>query len=190
MDTNLRAYVKVYKNAIPDEVCNQTVLYLQDANWKQEFFHKWTPEGGLEYAPPAEYLNNCHDIMPNNEQLLGLVWKSLEQYFIKDFNFPWCNNWTGFTKPKYNRYAKTHGMQLHCDHIHNVFDGQIKGIPVLSALMLLNDGFEGGEFIMFEDEVIPLEKGDIVLFPSNFLFPHKVTNITSGIRYTAICWTF
>ena len=40
-------------------------------------------------------------------------------------------------------------MAEHCDHISSLFDGQIKGIPMLSVVGQLNDNFEGGEFVMF-----------------------------------------
>ena len=44
------------------------------------------------------------------------------------------------------------------DHIHSIFDGNIKGIPVLSVVGLLNDNYEGGDFVMFEDYKVSLKK--------------------------------
>jgi predicted 2-oxoglutarate/Fe(II)-dependent dioxygenase YbiX len=32
--------------------------------------------------------------------------------------------------------------------------------------------------------------GDILLFPSNFMFPHEVKEITKGIRYSFVSWAF
>ena len=45
-----------------------------------------------------------------------------------------------------------------------------KGIPILSCLGVLNDDYDGGEFVMFEDFEIKLEQGDLLIFPSNFLY--------------------
>ena len=49
----------------------------------------------------------------------------------------------------------------------------------------------GGEFV-FD---LPGEKyqvgqniGDALIFPSNFLFPHQVNQITRGTRYALIGW--
>ena len=42
-----------------------------------------------------------------------------------------------------------------------------------SVLGVLNDDYEGGEFVLI-DEKIDLSKGDIIIFPSNFMYPHKV----------------
>ena len=79
-------------------------------------------------------------------------------------------------------------MALHCDHIHSLFDGERKGIPVLSVLGALNDDYEGGEFIMFDDYKIPLKTGDVVIFPSVFLYPHKVMPVTKGTRHSLVLW--
>jgi predicted 2-oxoglutarate/Fe(II)-dependent dioxygenase YbiX len=78
-------------------------------------------------------------------------------------------------------------MALHADHIHSMFDGERKGIPILSVLGVLNDDYEGGEFVLI-DEKIDLNKGDIIIFPSNFMYPHKVEPVTKGTRYSYISW--
>ncbi len=81
-------------------------------------------------------------------------------------------------------------MAQHCDHIHSLFEGKEKGIPILSVLGILNNNYEGGEFIMFENEEIKLNKGDILIFPSLFLYPHKVEPVKKGIRYSFISWVW
>ena len=81
-------------------------------------------------------------------------------------------------------------MNLHCDHIPTIFDGQRKGIPTLSLLGSLNDNYEGGDLILFDDFKIELEKGDLIIFPSNFLYPHRVEPVLSGVRYSYISWVW
>ena len=82
-------------------------------------------------------------------------------------------------------------MALHCDHIHDMFDGTRKGIPTLTILGLLNDDFEGGEFLMFDEEKeIKLKAGDIMIFPSVFLYPHKVAAVTKGVRDAFVSWVW
>jgi predicted 2-oxoglutarate/Fe(II)-dependent dioxygenase YbiX len=68
-----------------------------------------------------------------------------------------------------------------------MFDGERKGVPILSVLGLLNDDFEGGEFFMI-DKQREFSKGDILIFPSNFIYPHVVKPVTKGIRYSFISW--
>jgi predicted 2-oxoglutarate/Fe(II)-dependent dioxygenase YbiX len=50
--------------------------------------------------------------------------------------------------------------------------------------------YEGGEFIMFQDHEIKLKKGDLLIFPSVFLYPHKVEPVKKGIRYSFISWVW
>jgi hypothetical protein len=170
-----------------DVMCDKTVEYLQQVNWKPEIFY--VPYDNV-YKPPGMSLDVSEDTIPNHDEIMKLVWDSISTYIFKDLNVPWFNSWNGFTGAKYNRYSQTHGMDLHCDHIQSIFDGQKKGVPILTILIILNNDFEGGEFIMFDEEVIPFSKGDVLIFPSNFLFPHKVNAVTAGVRYSTVFWAW
>ena len=103
---------------------------------------------------------------------------------------PWHSGWAGYSSVRYNRYSQDRKMAEHCDHIHSLFEGKRKGIPILSCLGVLNDDYEGGEFVMFEDFEIKLEQGDLLIFPSNFLYPHRVEPVKNGVRYSYISWTW
>ena len=103
---------------------------------------------------------------------------------------PWFSSWQGYSAVRFNEYKENKKMALHCDHIHSMFDGQKKGIPILSVLGVLNDDYEGGEFILFDDYEIKFKKGDVVIFPSLFLYPHKVEPVTKGTRYSYISWVW
>lgn len=59
----------------------------------------------------------------------------------------------------------------------------------ISCSFILNDDFEGGEFAFFNREVkYKLDKGDAIMFPSNFMYPHEVMPVTKGTRYSIITW--
>jgi predicted 2-oxoglutarate/Fe(II)-dependent dioxygenase YbiX len=82
-------------------------------------------------------------------------------------------------------------MDLHCDNIHSIFaQDEHKGVPILSVICLLNDDYEGGELVFFEDKILTPSQGDVIIFPSNFLFPHEVKPITKGIRYSVVSWSY
>ena len=66
-------------------------------------------------------------------------------------------------------------------------DSCISANRALSAIYFVNDDYEGGEFYLI-DEKTDLSKGDIIIFPSNFMYPHKVEPVTKGIRYSYISW--
>jgi predicted 2-oxoglutarate/Fe(II)-dependent dioxygenase YbiX len=73
-------------------------------------------------------------------------------------------------------------MKMHHDHIHTIFDGERKGVPILSVLALLNDDFEGGE-LYYPDLNLSYtpSAGDLVIHGSRIT--HGVAEVKSGIRY-------
>ena len=81
-------------------------------------------------------------------------------------------------------------MSKHQDHITSLFTGDIRGIPILSIVAVLNENYTGGEFIMFDDYEIKFKAGDLIIFPSIFLYPHKVKPVKKGIRYSFVSWCF
>ena len=43
---------------------------------------------------------------------------------------------------------------------------------------------------MFEDKKIDTKKGDLLIFPSNFLYPHRIAPVTKGARYSYVSWVW
>ena len=59
----------------------------------------------------------------------------------------------------------------------------------LSAVLLLSDpkkDFSGGDFEIFLLGKVPLQKGQLILFPS--FIAHKVNEVTSGERRSLVVW--
>ena len=46
----------------------------------------------------------------------------------------------------------------------------------------LNDNYEGGELVFWKDYSIKLKKGEVLCFPSNFLYQHRVNPILNGVN--------
>lgn len=75
-----------------------------------------------------------------------------------------------------------HYQQLHMDCVAG--NNQRK----LTFDLFLNDNFEGGELQLLHNEVLAVKKGKLVTFPS--FLPHKVTAVTSGVRYVIFGWFY
>lgn len=59
----------------------------------------------------------------------------------------------------------------------------------LTVIMSMNDGYEGGEVALFNRELVyKLNAGDVLVFPSNFMYPHEIMPVTEGTRYSIITW--
>ena len=77
-------------------------------------------------------------------------------------------------------------MSKHVDNIHHSH-GQNYGYPQLTGLLFLNDNYEGGE-ILISGKCFKTKVGSALIFPSNFIFPHEVLEVTKGVRYSITCW--
>jgi len=78
------------------------------------------------------------------------------------------------------RYGKDQHFAAHADHGFSY-------VCTVSSVMYLNDNYIGGElhFPFLNYTYIPQE-GDIVFFPSTYLFMHAALPITAGTKYAAV----
>jgi len=188
MEKDLRSYLKVYNNWFDADICDKTISELKNNSWRQNTFYDSVNKQYETYSGNNE-LDISWDGVSTDQYLVDRIWSGYQLY-LQQLNFNWFNAWSGFSVIKFNRYNEDKLMAEHCDHIQSLFDGKQKGVPILTALGILNDDYVGGEFVMFEDEMIELKKGDLVIFPSNFLFPHRVEPVKSGTRYSFVTWAW
>ena len=85
---------------------------------------------------------------------------------------------------QYTTYQTDDHYTWHIDTLDREIDRK------LSFSLVLNDDYEGAELFFWDDYVVPLGKGDIIMFPSLFLFPHGVKEATKGKRYSAVSWAW
>jgi len=90
------------------------------------------------------------------------------------------------TNFRINKYGMGGFMSEHIDNIHHSHKQEL-GFPQASLLFFLNDDYEGGEIFIAEKMFKP-KKGSVIIFPSNFMFPHYVNKVTKGERYSIITW--
>ncbi len=86
-------------------------------------------------------------------------------------------------KYEYNEFKA--GYDFHTDMGHTCSERQ------LSISIALNNDYTGGEFVFnFNGQEVQYTQniGDVIAFPSSFMFPHKVNKIQSGTRYALIGW--
>lgn len=188
MSKKLEDYVKIYR-WLDTDLCDKIREELKDATWQQHVFYN----AGGEYVTVSgnRELDVSWADIPSKPELTQKVWEAVSKYILEDFKSPYFNGWQGFTNIRFNRYQHDRLMALHCDHIHDMFDGQRKGIPTLTILGALNNDYEGGEFLMFDEEKeFKIKAGEIMIFPSVFLYPHRVAPVTKGVRDTFVSWVW
>ena len=191
MKQNLKDYILHLDNWIPKNICQKSIEELSNNNWK-----KHTYSNGKTFIEKSKNgdkeLDICYgENLTYLKQLYDLIWKALEKYIvIEKLGGNTFDGWKGFSKIRFNRYNKNQIMSKHSDHIHSLFTGEKRGIPILSIVGVLNDDYKGGEFIMFDDYEIKFKVGDLIIFPSVFLYPHLVKPIKQGTRYSFVSWCY
>jgi len=186
---DLRDYVKIYDDVIDKTMCKQLIESIESQSWHTHGFYNSSTG---EIIHHQDELSVCHASGKIKDELQSKLWFVIERYILKDHAFmdQWFSGWSGYTAIRFNKYSENTQMHLHCDHIQSMFDGQRKGIPTLSIVGLLNDDYEGGEFVMWDDVEMPLKQGSIMIFPSNFLYPHRVKPVFKGTRYSYVSWVW
>jgi predicted 2-oxoglutarate/Fe(II)-dependent dioxygenase YbiX len=189
MDRDLSSYVVVLENWLDENICKQTIKELESAQWQQHTFYN-AQDGSYNTRSGSRELDisNGYNVSTKS-YIMQRIWDAYKEY-ITLLNFSWFDSWQGYSEVRFNMYKETRLMAEHCDHIHSMFDGERKGIPTMTFLGMLNDDYEGGELIMWGDEKIPMAKGSAVVFPSCFLYPHRVEPVTSGTRYSCVSWAW
>jgi len=177
-------------NLIPKPLCNSLILKSSHLKWEKHSWYDYTKDNVdlLAEKNPDAVLSTPIQFQQVTKYLVEVLAEYQKKYSTQGdkTSDKWINK---ITPIKFVRYAVGTYMHQHYDHIQSIFDGKLKGIPIISIVGLLNDNFEGGEF-MCRGKEIKLAQGDILLFPSNFMFPHEVKEITKGIRHSFVSWGF
>ena len=60
----------------------------------------------------------------------------------------------------------------------------------LTMLLGLNDAYTGGTLKVLNDNYsFKLKTNELICFPSNFMFPHTVEPVQTGVRKVGVFWT-
>ena len=188
MITDLKHYIFVVKNFYDRRIMQSTIMQLKNIKWDH---HKFISANGQQSAARSgenELSISWSDDIKTKDDMQTQLWQVIDMY-QKRLDFTWWSTWQGYSDMRFNKYEVNQKMALHKDHIHSLFDGKRKGVPLVSIVGNLNEDYEGSEFHCRNKE-IKLKTGDILMFPSNFMYPHEVTECTKGTRYSFVSWAF
>jgi predicted 2-oxoglutarate/Fe(II)-dependent dioxygenase YbiX len=182
---NIEDYIVVIKNALTYPLCD---AILDEFKNSDEWVDTVVGSGKLDKS-----IRNCQTIVISYPHIINKNKKvrfKIDKYIfasaakcIQEYNlkFSHCNiqEDSGYELLKYPEGC------FYVEHTDS-----FKARPrAVSCSFILNDDFEGGEFAFFNKELkYKLEKGDVLMFPSNFMYPHEVMPVTKGTRYSIITW--
>jgi predicted 2-oxoglutarate/Fe(II)-dependent dioxygenase YbiX len=184
MSFDLRDYIVVFENIIPNELCDEILEeYNSDKNWINT-----SVSGGVNRdirRCDAINISENFVIEQNQEKrkkiddkMFNCAGEAIKKYNEK-FKHAHIQGDSGYTLL---RYQEGEFYSEHTDHF-------LQQPRIVSCSFTLNEDFEGGEFGFFNRELIyKPPKGSALMFPSNFLYPHEVMPVTRRVRYSIITW--
>ncbi len=190
---NLGNGIVCYKGVIKKEI---DVINRLESNLKpegDESGYSWLP-AYVGYKQLMPEYRNCNDFkfkktdIEKDKSQVSLNLQSLWQDvydaqepavadYCKEYNIHQLNYWEAFN---FIKYGEGQHFQEHHDH------GFSYNCTV-SLVAYINDDYEGGELsFRLQNLKIKPEAGDLFIFPSTFMYPHKAEVVTSGIKYSIV----
>jgi hypothetical protein len=173
-------YIHCYENVLDKDLCKAIIDNSKNLNFaKATTLHEKETDDVLNYR-------KCYVMTLDNKfetDLFNGVGKVLKMY-KKDHDHFGTGLTTEDTGYEHLIYIGSQAGEYkeHTDH------GDMNP-RVLTCSFILNDNYDGGDFVFFGGEYkVPPKTGSAVVFPSNFCFPHAVTPVTNGDRHAVITW--
>ena len=133
------------------------------------------------------------NLNPNSKFKTEIHWFNLLKYLFvdlcKEYQNKYCTNLclSGFSEISILKYENHGHYKFHTDH-------HASAPRTMTIVYLLNNDYEGGNLVFGDHtsskEILTIEKvpNRAIIWPSNFLYPHKVIPITKGTRYSIVSW--
>lgn len=183
--TPLEDFIITFDDIIDDDLCNQILKEYSD---EQEWAAAQVGSGkvdarirnvdtiGMSFSACIQKNESVRRLL--DEKLFHCAGKAIEKYneMCKEARIEEDSGYE-LLRYKEGQYYKEH-------------TDSFKLRPrAISCSFALNDDYEGGEWGFFENKIkIKPKKGSVVMFPSNFMYPHEINTVTKGTRYSIITW--
>lgn len=140
-----------------------------------------------EYRDCADFKFKKTDIEHDKSEsslLLQGIWQDVynEKFpavedYRQEFNIMELKYWEAFN---FVKYGPGQHFQEHHDHGYSYN-------CTVSLVAYINDDYEGGElYFRRQNLTIKPEAGDLMIFPSNYMYPHRAMPVHSGTKYSIV----
>jgi len=185
---SIQKYIQVTDENIPPKVIGQFIKYANTLSFRE----------GEILSENSEVQTNksvrdvgVFPLSKYTKELTLTHWNNLMEYiFKKNFKeyvkvYPEASYRT-LTEISLLKYQDKGFYKYHVDH-----DAKIP--RTFSCVILLNNDYKGGELCFWdtfakEEIKISTSPGRVILWPSNFIFPHKINPVIEGTRYSVVLW--
>lgn len=181
---NIEDYVKVYSDVLNNETCKKLSTLIEKYPNKVRFcddLNNLIRSG--EFADMEKSQKFDLYMRTIIDKLLNVVSKKYSED-VKSFYYSYGDS-LNYYHYHALKYSKNDYFKIHHDH----YAETINYSRLLTICAYLNEDYEGGE-LEFPSikKTFTFKTGDVIVFPSNWMFYHGVNPILSGNRYNIIIW--
>lgn len=182
----LQNYIKIFNNILADEENNALDKIVKNLKYETA-----ATIGGVNTNVRNTQIYGLNEL---DKSLTMIHWLNFMNYMFQQFSEMY-KKITSASHLHFRPHARFELQILKYESggFYDVHTDHAEEVPrTLSFVYFINDDYEGGNlhFILEKNNVVTVEKkrNSLVIFPSNFLYPHTVEPVTKGTRYTVVGW--
>lgn len=182
----LKKLVQIYDEVLPLNVLSQLIQFSNKIN----FTKATVGRGKKDFNVRRTYTSSLTNL---SDSLTEVHWANLLHFFFQQGlnEYPKKKNIIDFkydsiTTIEILKYENSGFYTWHTDHF--------AAFPrTMSCILLLNNDYKGGELCFrnpdgSEEWEVEVKPNRMIIWPSNFLYPHTVKPVTEGTRYSVVAW--
>jgi len=185
----IKNFIKIYDEVLPWEVLSNLIRFANVSNFEEALIG-----GGDENKKDFNIRRTYNLPLSNRSKSISNVhWFTLLYSFfnnnLKKYKFD-LNildyDYREIFDIEILKYENTGFYTWHVDHFANV-------PRTMSCILLLNNDYEGGNLCFRNPDgsgewEVEVKLNRMIIWPSNFLYPHTVKPVTKGKRYSVVAW--
>ena len=186
---SLEKYIKTYQ-AIPHPIIiSKFIQYLNKTFDEKKFETGAVVGNGTDVVDKKVRNVDILGLSNQHDSLSNVHWANFINHLVIKQMCKYINEFPDIRRAGiFDMQALRYGVGGHYEF--HVDDGPTMDRKYSSILMLNND-YEGGTLCFkLDNKIIEMETkpGNLVIWPSNFMFPHAVKPLTKGVRYSIVSW--
>ena len=192
VDYSLTKYIKVFDNTFPECVLENLIKICKESQkFEKATIIKSQKTGDLEIDTEIRKTFTWPMKNIGVKSLTEVHWTNLLYYAFSEG----IDNYLKSIKTEST--FKINDIQILKYNVGGYYkfhtDSAISIPRTFSCIFLLNDDYKGGELVFKfpggENEYkINKQKNRMIIWPSNFLYPHSVLPVIEGTRYSVVSW--
>jgi hypothetical protein len=184
----IKNFIKIYDEVLPWNVLSNLIRFANVSNFSE------TKINGGDYSRVDFNIRRTYALTLSNlsMSISNIHWYNLLHFYLKnglELYHKDCSiseKIANINNIEILKYENSGFYTWHTDHFTEC-------PRTLSCILLLNNDYKGGNLCFrnpdesgeWEVEVKP---NRLIIWPSNFLYPHTVKPVTEGKRYSVVAW--